>query len=329
MPEGDTVWHAAKRLREALAGRALTRSEFRVPRYATTDLTGRQVTGVAVPRQAPAHPGGGRRNRAHPPEDGRLAGGCARPPTGLPPAHRIRLVLGNDTWQAVGYLLGVVEVCPPRRKHGVVGHLGPDLLGPDWDAGRGGAPAPADPGRPVGEALLDQRNLAGVGNVYKCEVLFLRGIHPWRPVGEIRDLPATVDLARRLLDANKDRIGHITTGIQMRGREHWVYGRGGRRAAAAAPSSSGTREQARAAIRRGGSPSGARTASPRPDPGEPGPRKRQRPAKEQGQQQRTLAWRQPRAARRVSRNARSYAPAVAYASRFRKTTAPAMIAITA
>ena len=44
MPEGDSVWHAAKRLREALAGRVLTRSDFRVPRYATTDLTGRQVT---------------------------------------------------------------------------------------------------------------------------------------------------------------------------------------------------------------------------------------------------------------------------------------------
>jgi endonuclease-8 len=137
-------------------------------------------------------------------------------------------VLANDTWQAVGYLLGVVEVLPTAKEADVVGHLGPDLLGPDWDAEEAVRRLMTGPQRPAGEAFLDQRNLAGVGNVYQCELLFLRGIHPWRPVGEIRDLPATVDLARRLLDANKDRMGHITTGLQMRGQEHWVYGRAGR-----------------------------------------------------------------------------------------------------
>jgi len=86
----------------------------------------------------------------------------------------------------------------------------------------------AGPDRPVGEALLDQRNLAGIGNFYKSEVLFLRGLDPWRPVGSVDDLEALVELARKLLDANKDRAGQITTGNPARGQESWVYGRPGR-----------------------------------------------------------------------------------------------------
>ncbi len=117
-------------------------------------------------------------------------------------------MLGNDTWQAVGYQLGVVEVLPTSSEHMVVGYLGPDLLGPDWDPAEAMSPLLADPARPVGEALLDQRNLAGIGNVYKAEVLFLRGIDPWRPVGEVADVAALVGLARPLLDANKERFGH-------------------------------------------------------------------------------------------------------------------------
>jgi endonuclease-8 len=64
--------------------------------------------------------------------------------------------------------------------------------------------------RPVGEALLDQRNLAGIGNVYKSEVLFLRRISPWTPVGEVADLTAVTELARSLLDSNKDRTRRTT-----------------------------------------------------------------------------------------------------------------------
>lgn len=75
--------------------------------------------------------------------------------------------------------------------------------------------------------MLDQRNLAGIGNVYKAEILFLRGIGPWRPVGEIPDLPGLVELARRLLEANKERIDRVTTGNPVRGEQTWVYGRAG------------------------------------------------------------------------------------------------------
>jgi hypothetical protein len=54
-------------------------------------------------------------------------------------------------------------------------------------------------------------------------VLFLRGANPWQPAGAVPDLGALVNLARRLLEANKERFGHITTGDQHRGQEHWVY----------------------------------------------------------------------------------------------------------
>ena len=227
MPEGDTVWHAALRLREALAGRVLTRSDFRVPRYATTDLTGRTVTeSLSRGKHLLTRVDGGLTVHTHLKMDGawRVRPARAR----LDGGYRVRLVLANDQWQAVGYQLGVVEVLPTSQESQAVGHLGPDLLGDDWDPAEAVRRLQAQPQRPAGEALLDQRNLAGIGNVYKCEVLFLRGIHPLRPIGEVPQLPALVTLAQRLLAANRHRIGHITTGQPRRGQENWVYGRAGR-----------------------------------------------------------------------------------------------------
>jgi endonuclease VIII len=222
------VWRAARDLHGALAGRVLTGSDFRVPRYATTDLRGRLVT-EAVPRgkHLLVRVDGGITVHTHLRMDGSWRIG---PPARYPPRdHRVRLILANQQWQAVGYRLGIVEVLPTKRETRVVGHLGPDLLGPDWDTGEAVRRLLADPARPVGEALLDQRNLAGVGNIFATEMLFLRGVSPWRPVGEVSDLRALVELGQRLLDANKERAGIITTGVARRGEETWVYGRAGRR----------------------------------------------------------------------------------------------------
>jgi endonuclease VIII len=160
----------------------------------------------------------------------RMDGSWRISPAGrFPPRdHRIRLVLENEQWLAVGYLLGVVEVLQTAREDRAVGHLGPDLLGPDWDTAEAVRRLGAQPDRPIGEALLDQRNLAGIGNLYKAEVLFLRGISPWQPVGRAGDLEPAVELARRLLEANKERPSQVTTGSTLRGEETWVYGRAGR-----------------------------------------------------------------------------------------------------
>jgi endonuclease VIII len=227
MPEGDAVWLTARRLHQALAGRVLTRSDFRVPRYATTSLTGRTVTeAVARGKHLLIRTADGVTVHTHLRMDGSWLVRPAR--DRVASSHRIRLILANAAWQAVGYQLGVVEVLPTAREDAVVGYLGPDLLGPDWDPAKAMSRLLADPARPVGEALLDQRNLAGIGNIFCTEMLFLRGLSPWRPVGEVADLGALVELGHRLLDANKERSGIITTGATRRGEEHWVYGRAGR-----------------------------------------------------------------------------------------------------
>jgi endonuclease VIII len=227
VPEGDAVWLTARRLHEALAGRVLTRTDVRVPRLATADLTGRAVSAaLSRGKHLLIRVDGGVTIHTHL----RMDGSWRVYPAAGPPrdSHQIRLLLANDTWQAAGYRLGVVEIVPTAGEAGVVGHLGPDLLGPDWDTHEAVRRIAAAPARPIGEALLDQRNLAGIGNIYKAETLFLWGISPWRPAGEVPGLPGLVELARRLLEANKDRPGQVTTGVARRGEEHWVYGRAGR-----------------------------------------------------------------------------------------------------
>jgi|SRR5580698_449185 endonuclease-8 len=227
MPEGDTVWRTARQLQDALAGRVLTRSDFRVPRYATVSLAGRAVAeAISRGKHLLIRVDGDVTVHTHLKMDGswRISPASAYPLRD----HRIRLVLANETWQAVGQQLGIVEVIRTSRESQAVGHLGPDLLGPDWDQAEAVRRLAAAPDRAIGEALMDQRNLAGIGNVYKAEILFLRGLSPWRPAGEVTAMTDVVELARRLLAANKERVGHVTTGNPARGAQNWVYGRAGR-----------------------------------------------------------------------------------------------------
>jgi endonuclease-8 len=227
MPEGDVVWQTARRLHEALAGRVLTRSDFRVPRLATASLAGDVVTETASRgKHLLTRTKNGLTVHTHLRMDGnwRVRPAAER----VRDSHQIRLLLANEEWQAIGYQLGVVELIRTSEESRVVGHLGPDLLGPDWDGAEAVRRLAGTPDRPIGEALLDQRNLAGLGTVYMAETLFLRGVDPWRPAGSVADLRAMADLGHRLLDANKARFGHVTTGDTRPGREHWVYGRAGR-----------------------------------------------------------------------------------------------------
>ena len=226
MPEGDTVYLTARRLHDALAGRILTQTDFRVPQLATTDLRGRAVTEtISRGKHLLTRVDGGLTLHTHLRMDGswrqfrsgtRWSGG---------PAHEIRVVLVNDEWAAVGYRLPVVELLRSDDESTVVGHLGPDLLGADWNEDEAVRRLSAAPGREIGPALLDQRNLAGIGNLYKCEVLFLSGITPWTHVGDVADLVGVVRRAHRLLVANKDHWHQSTTGNLHRGEENWVYGR--------------------------------------------------------------------------------------------------------
>ncbi|MBT2472376.1 hypothetical protein J7E97_32150, partial [Streptomyces sp. ISL-66] len=174
----------------------------------------------------PAAPTTGPRTTARP------AAPTSRPRTTVGPArpagpvHEIRVILATADQTAVGYRLPVVELIRTSEEHRAVGHLGPDLLGPDWDEAVAAANLLAAPERPLGEALLDQRNLAGIGNIYKCELCFLAGLTPWTPVGDIppATLPRIAAAAHRLLEANKDRRRN-TTGSRRPGQDLFVYGR--------------------------------------------------------------------------------------------------------
>ncbi|MFJ9247395.1 Fpg/Nei family DNA glycosylase [Streptomyces sp. NPDC101776] len=215
MPEGDTVWQSAKRLHTALAGKVLTRSDLRVPKYATADLTGRTVLDV-TPRgkHLLTRIEGGLTLHSHLRMDGtwRVYANGQRW-SGGGPAHQIRVILGTADRTAVGYRLPVLELLRTTEEHRAMGHLGPDLLGPDWNPERALANLLAGPARPLGEALLDQRNLAGIGNIYKSELCFLLGATPWLPVGALPSDRATKlpAIAKLLLEANRDRPVRNTT----------------------------------------------------------------------------------------------------------------------
>lgn len=220
------MWLAARRLHDALAGDTLVRGELRVPRYAETDLSGRDVLEVrSRGKHLLLRLSGGLTLHTHFRMDGswhlyrvgeRWQGG---------PAWQVRAVLATQAWQAVGYRLPVVDLVPTKREGDVVGHLGPDLLGEDWDADEATRRLTARAGEPVGLVLLDQTVLAGLGNLYRTELCFLRGTTPWTRVADVATPHAWVELAHRLLRANRDRAEQVTTGRSGRGERHWVFER--------------------------------------------------------------------------------------------------------
>jgi endonuclease-8 len=228
VPEGDTVWQTAARLHTALAGSELTRSDLRVPRLATVDLAGRRVAQVGTRgKHLLTRFEGGWTLHSHL----RMAGAWLVYAPGEPwrggAGHQIRAILGNARHTAVGYRLPVLELLRTADEQRVIGHLGPDLLDPEWDEAKAAEALGrlrGEPRRPIGEALLDQRNLAGIGNVYKAELCFVAGVTPWTPVQDVPDLAHVVDLAHRLLLANRDRPMRVTTGETRAGRTLWVYG---------------------------------------------------------------------------------------------------------
>ncbi|WP_066287090.1 Fpg/Nei family DNA glycosylase [Arthrobacter sp. B6] len=237
MPEGDSVWRAAHQLHKALAGQTLTASDFRVPRFATLNLAGWTVEEV-IPR------GKHLLMRVAGPDQQKLTIHShlkmegtwqVYPPGGRwrKPGFTARCVLRTAAADAVGFSLGIVEVVRTADEATIVGHLGPDLLGPDWDPAEAEQRMRAAPEVPIGVALLDQRNLAGIGNIYRCEACFLSGVHPASPVSAVADLLTLMTDAKQLLEANLGPGRRVTIlnprGMpvgRMAGRPgYWVYRR--------------------------------------------------------------------------------------------------------
>ncbi|HZU48139.1 MAG TPA: endonuclease VIII Nei2 [Mycobacterium sp.] len=223
MPEGDTIFHTAAILRQALAGRSLTRCDIRVPRFATVDLSGQVVDDVLSRGKHLFIRVGPASIHSHLKMDGswRLTSGRAWTD------HRVRIILEAGDVRAVGIDLGVLEVLDRAHDGDVVAHLGPDLLGDDWDPQIAAANLVAEPDRPLADALLDQRVLAGIGNVYCNELCFVSGHLPTTPVSGVTDPHRLVSRARDMLWANRYRWSRCTTGDTRAGRQLWVYGRAG------------------------------------------------------------------------------------------------------
>jgi endonuclease VIII len=225
VPEGDTVYQTARRLTQALGGASLRRADLRHPRLATVDLAGRVFDEARSVGKHLFLRFGDVSLHCHLGMDGswRLYDAGRRAPVN----HRTRAILTTDAHTALGQNLLEMKLVRTSDEGRLVAHLGPDLLDPDWSddhAAEALRRLTADPAREVGLALLDQRVMAGVGNVYKAEICFLLGVSPWTPVSDV-DAEQAVALSRKLLLRNALQPNRNTTGDPRPGRALWVYGR--------------------------------------------------------------------------------------------------------
>ncbi len=195
MPEGDSVYKVARKLEPALVGQVLVRGELRVPAHATDDLAGHSVTGIDTHgKHLLTRLDSGLTLHTHLKMDGSWT--ITRPGRRLPrdllPDVRVLLETRAGS-TAYGISMPVVELVRTAEESEVIGHLGPDPLRADWDATAAAARLAADPARPLAAALLDQRNVAGLGNLWVNELCFLRGpqsLDPGRRGRPARAAPA-------------------------------------------------------------------------------------------------------------------------------------------
>jgi endonuclease-8 len=214
VPEGDTVWRTARRLDEALAGRTVVAADLRWPDLSTADLRGRRTLEVVSRGKHLLHRlEGGLTLHSHLRMEGRWR---IERTAGLAPARRcspdLRALVATEDWTALGLRLGELDLVPTLRESELVGHLGPDLLAPDWGelaAAQAAANILAYPGT-VAAALLDQRNVAGLGTVWVAQALFAERVNPWAAASALSPeaVSGIVHRAHLLLDAaRRDGVG--------------------------------------------------------------------------------------------------------------------------
>lgn len=248
MPEGDTIWKAARALDQALAGRVVTRFTTTSPDIspaAERAIAGRTVTGVEArgkhllmtfARDGDAilldaqHDGDDVVLHTHMRMNGEWH--IYRPgERWRRPAARARVVVETDAYVAPCFDAPVIELVRARdlARHPALAQLGPDAMTDGFDIGAARGRLRADPAREVGVALLDQRAVAGLGNVLKSETLFLARVSPFARVAELDDATLEVLLAEghRLLVANRAGSGRRTRAVLDRRQRLWVYGRAG------------------------------------------------------------------------------------------------------
>lgn len=232
MPEGDTVHRSARRLHEALAGAVAELVDIRWGEVAETPLRGRVVEGVLPRGKHVLHRfEGGWTLHTHL----RMEGSWRIDRSGSPAAARglrrpdLRVAIGTQDWTTLGLRLGEVDLVRREDEHHLVGHLGPDVLGPDWDAALAVDRLSAPAGTALATALLDQRNLAGVGTFWASEALFVQRLHPWQPVDEVTDadLRRLVERVHFLMTRGLAHGMQSSTGERRADRRSFVHGRAG------------------------------------------------------------------------------------------------------
>jgi endonuclease-8 len=239
MPEGDTIARAAAALDRTLAGAVVTAFDTGLAQLARTDDDTR-IAGRTIERcesrgkHLLLHFSGGLVLRTHMRMSGswhlyRHGERWQRPPR----AMRIRI--DTDAWVAVAFDMPVAEFLhdDDLPRHRPLAMLGPDLADPAFDRAEALARLTASGPRPIGEAVLDQQIMAGVGNVLRSESLFLTGLHPQRPVAAVgpEDMARLVEAASGLIQRNaRSGAGSMrnTTGRTAPGEALWVYQRTGR-----------------------------------------------------------------------------------------------------
>ncbi len=236
MPEGDTIYRTAEVLRAALGGRRITAARAqpgpglrRVPDLSV--LVGAVVERVdARGKHLLIGFSNGLTVRTHL----RMTGSWHRYRRGEPwrrPQRQASAILETAQSVAVAFNTPVVELLTDAalRRSKPLGELGPDLLGREFDEAEALHRLRERERVELGNVLLDQRAVAGIGNVYKSEVAFLERLDPWAQVSLFDDdeLVGALRTARRLLRANTRGGARATTGSSARGEGLWVYGRAG------------------------------------------------------------------------------------------------------
>jgi endonuclease VIII len=230
MPEGDTILRAARALGRALEGRTVVSVRSALPSVSGGGLAGRRILRVeARGKNLLFHFDDGRALHSHM----RMSGSwhLYRPAERWRKPERFaRAVLETDEFVAVCFHAPVIELLSPRElaRHPSLSRLGPDILAREFDLARAAAGLRCLVPLSIGEALLAQSAVAGIGNIYKSEALFVGKTSPFAPLAQLEDarIERVLLAARGLMSANLSGEVRATRGFA--GGRYWVYGRSGR-----------------------------------------------------------------------------------------------------